>query len=89
MAKPAVSRTFAGRLLVCEAACPLRSPMTFVFEAAFLLSFVFTGTSASDKKNVKGGDLQLCSSSGMAMTGFTRDGYCTECAGSLTTVGVA
>ena len=89
MAQPAVSGNFAGRLLVCEAACPLRSPMTFVFEAAFLLSFVFTGTSASDKKNVKGGDLQLCSSSGMAMTGFTRDGYCTECAGSLTTVGVA
>ena len=23
-------------------------------------------------------DLKPCSSSGMAMTGFTRDGYCTE-----------
>ena len=85
---PAKSSNFVP-VLAASGVNPQRSPMTFVFEAAFLLSFVFTGTSASDKKNVKGGDLQLCSSSGMAMTGFTRDGYCTECAGSLTTVGVA
>ena len=29
------------------------------------------------KQNVNGGELQHCSSSGMALTGFTRDGYCT------------
>ena len=30
------------------------------------------------KKNVYGKDLQLCSTEGMALTGFTRDGRCVE-----------
>ena len=30
------------------------------------------------KKNVYGNDLQLCSTEGMALTGFTRDGRCVE-----------
>ncbi len=30
------------------------------------------------KKNVNGKDLQLCSTEGMALTGFTRDGRCIE-----------
>jgi len=32
----------------------------------------------SGHKNVNGGPLQLCSKSGMAMTGFTRSGKCEE-----------
>ena len=35
-------------------------------------------TADSSKQNVNGGELKHCSSSGMALTGFTRDGYCTE-----------
>ena len=32
----------------------------------------------SDRKNVQGAPLQLCSHSGMAMTGFTRSGKCED-----------
>lgn len=35
---------------------------------------------STDKKNVYGDELVTCSTDGMAMTGFTRDGFCTECA---------
>jgi len=36
------------------------------------------GRSKDTKKNVYGKDLQLCSTEGMALTGFTRDGRCVE-----------
>eukprot|EP00964_Phaeocystis_antarctica_P151122 scaffold118695_cov63-Phaeocystis_antarctica.AAC.2 len=46
-----------------------------------MLQFALAGVLGStDKKNVYGDELVTCSTSGMAMTGFTRDGYCTECA---------
>ena len=32
----------------------------------------------TSKKNVYGKDLQMCSTEGMALTGFTRDGHCVE-----------
>jgi len=35
-------------------------------------------SSDGGKKNVEGGDLSLCSQTGEAMTGFMRDGTCTE-----------
>ena len=46
-----------------------------------MLLFAHAGALAStDKKNVYGDELVTCSTASMAMTGFTRDGYCTECA---------
>jgi uncharacterized protein (DUF2237 family) len=36
------------------------------------------GRSQDVKRNVYGKDLQLCSTEGMALTGFTRDGRCVE-----------
>ena len=41
-----------------------------------LLSLV--RTNAVDYKNVYGGELQSCSSDGMALTGYTRTGYCVD-----------
>ena len=44
-----------------------------------MLQFALAGVLGStDKKNVYGDELVTCSTSGMAMTGFTRDGYCTD-----------
>ena len=50
---------------------------TFLPMLPYALAAVLGST---DKKNVYGDELVTCSTDGMAMTGFTRDGFCTECA---------
>ena len=50
-------------------------------ETPAMLQVALAGVLGStDKKNVYGDELVTCSTNGMAMTGFTRDGFCTECA---------
>ena len=53
------------------------SVRTFLPMLPYALAAVLGST---DKKNVYGDELVTCSTDGMAMTGFTRDGFCTECA---------
>ena len=53
-------------------------PMHRLSFGAALLSTAMLDSARADKENVLGQPLQTCSSTGMAMTGFTRDGYCTE-----------
>lgn len=58
----------------------------FTFKKSiFFLAFVITAFVANDSvvvvmayKNVYGEELQPCSMSGMALTGFTRNGFCTN-----------
>ena len=43
-----------------------------------LLILVLTPFTVLGYKNVNGGDLKRCSGSGMALTGFTRNGHCVD-----------
>merc|ERR1711865_594514 len=47
--------------------------------SCLMLQFALAGVLGStDKTNVYGDKLVTCSTNGMAMTGFTRDGFCTD-----------
>lgn len=49
-----------------------RFPATFLFIALFVAKTALSSTYT----NVYGDDLQSCSSDGMALTGYTRNGHC-------------
>ena len=40
--------------------------------------YLLRGTDATNYQNVYGEKLQSCSYDGMALTGFTRNGYCVD-----------
>lgn len=53
--------------------------MKFLNASLIFISALFaSATTATEYKNVYGQPLQSCSSSGMALTGFTRNGHCVD-----------
>ena len=53
---------------------------------SYLISILAATASGSGSKNVYGDDLQSCSTNGMALTGYNRDGKCTDVAGLYLTI---